>query len=265
VKPLCIIPVYLRSDRDLHLTNQAIKTLKETSDADLLVIDDGSPSAKHVGALSALLPQGELFVKPDNGGFSTAVNIGLERALREERDAVLVNADVEFIEPMSYGWLEEFQRTEASVVGAKLLYPNNIVQHAGVYYSILHRTFEHIGRCSPSGLPELNIPRRCPVTGALMFIRYETLQSVGVLDERFRMGYEDVDYCCRVIKSGRMCLYNPKIVAIHHEKQFRFQDEQMMGMWWQRSWDYFNEKWEGQDVGQFMPFMRDTHEGLHIT
>lgn len=259
--PLAIIPTFLRSDRDLHLVRRTVETLRETADVDLLVVDDGSPSGTHASALASILRQGEMIAKPENTGFSQTVNIGLRRALREERDALLINADVEFNQR---SWLDYMLMTEAAVVGAKLLYPNNLVQHAGVYYSLLHRTFEHIGRCSPVTLPELCVPRRCPVTGALMLIRYECLQSVGVFDEAFKMGYEDVDYCCRVFKSGRECIMNPSVMAVHHERQFRFQEDDKGSRWFDISWDHFNDKWAGQDIGQFAPFMRDTHEGAII-
>jgi GT2 family glycosyltransferase len=260
VKPLAVVPTYLRSPEDLEVALTAIASLRSSApEADVLVVDDGSPATHLVDELemASLGLESEVHRKQSNDGFSITVNVGLNRARDEGRDVVLVNADVEFFEG---GWLERMVRQErsdgdglASVVGARLLYPNGLIQHAGVYFSILTRSFGHIYQYGPGDLPEALSARRCPVTAALMFIRHECLEAVGVYDEHFQMGFEDVDYCLRTFKSGRECVYQPLVRAFHHESLFRGRPSPKLADWQARSFIYLNRKYAGENFVQWVP------------
>jgi GT2 family glycosyltransferase len=233
VKPLTIIPSYLTDASDAALLEGCLRSIRGTAgDAtDILVVDDGSPSRELVDGVERLQHElsFELHRKPENSGWATTVNLGLLRCLDEGRDAVLVNADVELIDP---GWLDIMLsqprldgQGEASVVGGLLLYPNGGIQHAGVYLSKLRSRpgrpwFDHIWRGAPADLPEARLLRLCPVTGALMFVRLECLRSIGTLDESFPMGSEDVDYCLRVLRDGRECVYQPTVRAYVSDDAF---------------------------------------------
>lgn len=160
----------------------------------------------------------EFVHKAENKGFSATVNVGLEEALRNGQDAVLVNADIEFNDP---DWLQHIQETDADIVGARLLYPNTTIQHAGIYFSPISKGFDHRFQGAPYNLPEALVPCECPVTGALQYLSHAVLDDVGVYDEEYRLGYEDVDYMIRSIQAGHKSLYNPNVVAIHHESAFR--------------------------------------------
>jgi len=224
---LCVIPTYLRREADLELVARCLVTLRETAPtAEVLVVDDGSPVPELVEAVEAAC--GELGVwfdaRPSNEGFSRTVNVGLRIAEENDCDAVLVNADVEF---MDAGWLDrmsardDVQGRPAAVVGARLLYPNGLLQHAGVFFSRLNRGFAHRFNHGPGDLPEAQLPCRCPVTAALQLIRLETLASIGIYDESFGLAHEDMDYCLRVFEAGLECIYEPAAVAVHHESLFR--------------------------------------------
>lgn len=221
MRPLVVVPTFLREPPDLNLAVQTIESLRKSgADCDLLIVDDGSPAPALVdeldGARSRL--EFELRRKPENEGFSRAVNVGLRLALAERRDVVLANSDLIFFEG---GWLERLQDEDAAVVGALLLYPSGLIQHAGVFFSRLHRVFSHRFQYGPGDLPEAQLPCDCPVTGALHLIRWETLHKVGVYDEGFRMGFEDVDYCLRVFAAGLTCRYTSRARAFHLESVFR--------------------------------------------
>lgn len=224
---LAIIPTYLMQDSDLGLLNDCLRTLRDTAELDVLVVDDASPNkALRVAGLARLQARFgfDLIRRETNAGFATTVNVGLQRALDEGRDAILVNADIEFEWP----WLEPMLEQRClhsdgvpSVVGALLLYPTGLIQSAGTYFSLLTRSFDHRMRFGPGNLPEAQVPKLCPVTGALQLIRHECLESVGLYDETFGMGFEDVDYCLRVLVSGRESVYTPSVQAYHHESAFR--------------------------------------------
>jgi GT2 family glycosyltransferase len=184
------------------------------------------------------------------------VNVGLRRALEQGSDAVLVNADIEF---HASGWAEAMlaragsDGAPASVVGARLLYPNGLLQHAGIYFSLLHRGFAHRFTCGPADLPEALVPCRCPVTGALQLIRHECLDAIGIYDEAFHMGWEDVDYCLRVFASGRECIYEPAACATHAESLFRSRAGAGQEDWERESLAVLLAKHGDADLSQFVP------------
>jgi GT2 family glycosyltransferase len=255
--PLCVIPSFLRTEGDLDLLVRCLVSLWSTApEADVIVVDDGSPERSLLVPLAAAIGElgYELIAKDENEGFARTVNIGLRRALEEGRDAVLVNADIEFHEA---GWLERMlartdtQGRPAAVVGARLLYPNGTIQHAGCFLSVRTRGFWHRCQFGPANLPEAMSPVRCPVTGALQLIRHQTLEQLGLYDEEFRMTYEDIDYCLRVFAAGLDCIYEPTVCAVHHESMFRGRKDAKIEEWESAALDRLGTKWAGTDLGQY--------------
>jgi GT2 family glycosyltransferase len=171
-------------------------------------------------------------------------------------DAVLVNADIEFTQP---GWLDlmrartDTQGRPAAVVGARLLYPNGLIQHAGIFLSPLHRDWLHRFQYGPADLPEAQVPTRCPVTAALQLIRYETLEQIGLYDETYKMCFEDLDYCLRVFEAGLECIYEPTVVATHREKFFRGKADEKIIEWTRESTARMLNRWGRTDLSQWVP------------
>lgn len=121
--------------------------------------------------------------------------------------------------------------------------------------SILYREFDHRFRYGPHNLPEARHAMVMPVTGALQFIRHECLMEIGVYDETFRMGWEDVDYNVRVWQAGKECIYQPGIRAIHHEGFFRGQHRKSKQVeeWQAASWHRFKTKYADVSFTDFIP------------
>lgn len=262
MRPLGIIPSYATEAGDLELLDRCLRSLRasEGYNLDILVVDDHSPlgdwTCEVADDCGAAYHQQE-----ENGGFSRAVNVGLRKARDEGRDAILINADIEM---MGKPWLDLMVSQEclggsgglASVVGALLLYPlGGMVQHAGIYFSLLTRSFDHLYRYAPPSLKQVRTPTTCPVTGALQFIRHECLVDVGIYDERFRMGMEDVDYCIRAFKSGHECVYQPKVKAWHAESVFRARPSDKLREWQERSLIEFIVKWREQSFAGLVPML----------
>jgi GT2 family glycosyltransferase len=256
---LCIIPTFLRRAEELEVVLKCLVSLAATApDAEVLVVDDHSPERGLVSDLGLICGElgFELIAQPVNAGFSRTVNVGLRRALASGHDAVLVNADIEFIDA---GWLDRMrERTDtegrpAAVVGARLLYPNGLIQHGGVFLSLLSRAWLHRFQYGPENLPEALVPCRCPVTAALQFIRLETLVEVGLYDEEYRMCYEDVDYCLRVFEVGLECIYEPSVRAWHLESFFRAQASPQIREWTINSIRRMRAIWGTQDMSRWVP------------
>lgn len=257
---LAVIPTYMTEPDDLKALEDCLSSLRKTEpDVEVLVVDDGSPVPGLVAELEGVTARfkSDLLRKPENEGFSKTVNQGLRRAVARGQDAVLVNADIEFIDE---GWLERMQAQprqhgegKAWVVGALLLYPSGLIQHAGIFFSMLHREFSERFKYAPKDLPEALVAARLPVTGALQFISNESLLKVGIYDEGFKLGWEDVDYCIRVFQAGGECVYQPKVRAWHFESMFRGRPSPKVDEWQTASWAHFMEKYARTSFAEWIP------------
>lgn len=139
----------------------------------------------------------------------------------------LVNND---IEPIDAEWLDEMVRQvcrpEIGCVGAKLYYPNDTVQHAGVILGIAgvaghaHKYFD---RKSPGYCGRLQVAHNVSaVTGACLLIRKAVFEAVGGLNERYlAVTYNDVDLCIKVREAGYRNLWTPHAELYHHESVSR--------------------------------------------
>ncbi|MGI8440587.1 MAG: glycosyltransferase family 2 protein [Thermoleophilaceae bacterium] len=259
--PLATVPVFVEDAEAARVVLRCLESIRATEGDGLEVelVDDGSPDHAAVGLIEreATRLGCTLRRKAENTGFAATVNVGLRRCLEQARDAIIINADVEFEEP---GWVARLVAQPAlhrdglaSVVGALLLYPNGSIQHAGICRSRGGHSFRHIYKEAPADLPEAQLERSCPVTAALQFIRHECLEDVGIYDERFLLGFEDVDYCLRVFASGRECVYQPAVRAVHLERRFKGGPSPKRAEWRSRSWQSFEEKYAGHDLSRHVP------------
>lgn len=250
-EPLIIIPSFISRKEHAQVLLKCIETLNKSADSpEILIVDDCSPYQEQARILydhfQLKYDNIELEYNDTNRGFSFSVNKGLKQCLEEKRDGVLVNADIEFRE---IGWLDEMKKTDASIIGALLFYENSLVQHAGTYFSKFTRSFDHRFKGCPPDYDPIHKQIECPCTAALLYIRNECLEEVGLFDEDFLLGWEDVDYNLRSIKEGHKAVYNPKVKAIHHESLFRGKhsaSEKTLEMQ-KKSFLYLLEKYKGAD------------------
>jgi GT2 family glycosyltransferase len=140
---------------------------------------------------------------------------------------VLLNNDTEVIgRDWLVAMLEHSQRTEIGAVGARLLYPDGRLQHAGVLIMGTDSSVAgHAFRSFPGGGDYLGriaaIGNWSAVTGACLMTRRDVFQSIGGLDERYRVAFGDVDFCLRVRESGRLVVYTPLATLLHLESATR--------------------------------------------
>jgi O-antigen biosynthesis protein len=140
---------------------------------------------------------------------------------------LLLNNDTKVI---SDGWLEamleHIQQESVGIVGAKLLYDDNTIQHAGVIIGLggvaghSHRfcsdiSFGYFAR--PSVVQELSA-----VTGACLLTKRSLWSRVGGLDEKhFKIAYNDIDYCLKIRRLGLDVVYTPYAKLYHYESKSR--------------------------------------------
>lgn len=255
---LAIVPTFVRSPEELRVVAKTLATLRfHEPDLETLVVDDCSPVGELVPELEQICEDvgTRVHLKKENTGFASAVNVGLAEALERGLDAVLVNADIEFVMP----FLEVFESTQdskgrpAAVVGALLLYPNGLIQSGGTYLDLYSRGFDHRFRYAPGGLPEAHEPMVTLVTAALQFIRHSTLETVGLYEEDFGLGFEDVSHGLWVFDADLECVYNPAVRAVHHESLFRGQGSDKIDKWHQQALGVLYDKHGTTPLGRFVP------------
>lgn len=186
--------------------------------SEIIIIDNGSTDKTLLWARE-LHKQGtiRLLSNPLNMGFSHACNQGA--CIAKGEHLIFLNNDTEVLP----GWTQSLHdcilvEENAAVVGGKLLYPDNTVQHAGIAFDS-KRVF-HIYRHFHPLHPAVNKRREFQaVTGACFFVRRDVFTTLGMFDESFKNGFEDLDFCFRVRKNGLKVFYTPNSHIIHHESK----------------------------------------------
>lgn len=136
----------------------------------------------------------------------------------------LLNSDTRVTKQWVEPSLDDLMEPKVGVVGCRCVYPReaadhgDTIQHAGVARNSQGLPY-HIYRHSPKNAPEVNrrLQVNC-VTFACAFIRRDTWNQLGGLDEQFRQGqFEDVDFCWKARAAGWDIIYEPKTLIYHHE------------------------------------------------
>ncbi len=121
------------------------------------------------------------------------------------------------------------ERPEVGAVGARLLYPDGTVQHAGVLvgtgFGSTH-VQQGIGAAQPGYLALATLTRDVSaVTGACLMTPRTVFESVGGFDARFPVAFNDIDYCLQLRRRGLLVVYTPLAELIHHESKSRGNSE----------------------------------------
>lgn len=162
--------------------------------------------------------------KEQGFNYSILNNFGVKNATGDY--IVLLNNDTEII---TKDWIETMvgncQRKDVGIVGAKLLYENDTVQHVGVVLG-LTGVAGHVNLgigADEIGYMGRNIITQnySAVTGAMLMISKEDYEKIGGLDEEFPVAYNDVDLCLKIRKLGKVVVMNPFVEAYHYESKTR--------------------------------------------
>jgi GT2 family glycosyltransferase len=205
------------------LTDQCLDAIfasrPKTVSLDVIVVDDGSTDS----TADVIEARGD-FVRgihhERSTGFATACNDGAAAA--DGDWLVFLNNDT-IPQP---GWLDALVKyaaanERAGLVGAKLLYPDDTIQHAGI---VISQTLapRHVYSGFPAGHPAVNKSREFQVvTAACALVRTETFRRFGGFDPAFLNGYEDIDLCLRLRRSGLGIHYCHDSVLYHLESATR--------------------------------------------
>ena len=190
----------------------------------LLVVHDGELSEESAAAIAAAGGRAVAYDDPlrPELGFSFARKANYSVGLVETEHLILLNDDLEVVSP---GWVEALIEPlgdpDVAVAGARLLYPDGRIQHAGVVIGV-HGGAAHVfhgmsRETRGSGLYPQIIRNYSAVTAAVFATRRSTFDELGGFDEVFAHDYQDVDFCLRAVTSGRRVVYTPFAELVHHE------------------------------------------------
>ncbi|MHB2020166.1 MAG: glycosyltransferase family 2 protein [Candidatus Xenobia bacterium] len=201
-----------------ELTRACLASLERCGlqDVEVIAVDDASTD-ETPRALPAAFPWVRFIRLERNHGCAAATNLAAQEA--QGRVLIWLNNDTE----VTAGWLDALLSTVVarprSMAGAKLLYPNGLVQHAGVCFTASREPY-HVFRNADARLPAINQPRVFQaVSGACLAVPRSVWDELGGVDESYRNGFEDIDLCLRARDKGCEIWYQPACVVVHHEGQ----------------------------------------------
>ncbi len=235
---------------------RCVSSLMETStykNLEIIVVENNSELPETFALYEQLqkqYPQVKVVRWESTFNYSAINNFGVQQASGEY--ILLLNNDTKLIVPESIGEMVGLcARSDVGCVGAKLLYANNTVQHAGIllgfgpYGGFAGHAFGGLKRNAPGFMMRARITGNyCAVTAACLMVRRAVYEQVGGLDESFAVALNDVDFCLRVRKAGYVNVYTPFSLWYHYEsisrgyedtpqKQERFKHEVL----------HFRERW----------------------
>jgi GT2 family glycosyltransferase len=229
ISPLVSIIVPTRNR--LSLLRTCIEGVGRTAypNVELIVVNNDSDDPETLAYFEALKSEGVRIVDVTGAfNFSAMNNLAAKHAKGEL--LCFLNNDVEVIDG---DWLSllalQAIKEDIGAVGARLLYPDGTVQHAGVVTGVgggaghAHRyqRGEETGYFLRDRLPQ----RVSAVTAACLLVAKDKFFDVGGFNERdFPVAFNDVDLCLKLNARGWQSFYEPRAVLIHHESKSRGSD-----------------------------------------
>ncbi len=156
--------------------------------------------------------------------YSAINNFAVSRA--QGQYILLLNNDVEVI---NTDWLERMlmyaQRSDIGAVGAKLYYPDDTIQHAGVIVGlggIAGHSHKYFPRTAPGYMCRACIAQNLSAcTAACLMVRRDVYNEVNGLDEGYAVAFNDVDFCMKITNVGYRIVFTPYAELYHYESKSR--------------------------------------------
>ena len=231
---LPLVSVIVPTRNSLYLLRRCIQSLMTRTDYsvyEIIIMDNGSDDSDTLFFLNELQQKPNIRVIRNNEPFNySALN---NQAAQQARGSILclLNNDTEII---SNDWLNEMVSVailpDVGAVGAKLLYPNETVQHGGIILGIGELTghsHKHFPRHDPGYQARMAVVSSVSaVTAACLVIRKAIYDEVGGLNaNELKVAFNDIDFCLRVLDAGYRNVWTPFAELFHHESATRGGDD----------------------------------------
>lgn len=203
---------------------ESIVKLSTYKNFEILLIDNNSDEKGFFKAVEKWKNQTQFKFKVirDEQSFNFARLMNVGRANASGDYLILLNNDTEIITPdWIEGMMEQAQRPEIGVVGCKLLYDDDTIQHAGVVVGlggVASHAFIGDDRDGPGYFNYINLLNNySALTAACIMMRTKVFDAVNGFSEEFVVEYNDVDFCLKVLEEGYRNLYVPHVELYHYE------------------------------------------------
>ncbi|WP_238339478.1 glycosyltransferase family 2 protein [Novosphingobium ginsenosidimutans] len=225
------VTVIIPTRNQLELLKTCLQGLQQSNypELDCIIIDNGSDDPATIAFLDKLdSPFFRVLRQPGPFNYSALNNAAVAEARGEF--LCFLNNDVSMIGPDWLMYLIGQARGErVGAVGARLLYPDGTIQHAGVVLGVgggaghAHRGHDPV---EPGYFLRASLPQFVSaVTGACMVVQREKFLAVGGFDQDcFPVAFNDVDLCLKLNAQGWQTLYEPRAELVHHESKSRGTD-----------------------------------------
>ena len=212
---------------DLDLCIRSIIERATYKNLEFVVIENNSTESEtftYYEKLQKEFPQVRVVCWEREFNYSAINNFGAQFA--EGEYLLFLNNDTEIVSP---GLFEEMlgfcQRPEVGIVGARLLYQDDTIQHAGVvigFGGIAGHTFIGLHEAENSYFHRAMCAQDySAVTAACMMTKAEVFRQAGGFTEELAVAFNDIDYCMKVRALGKLVVYAPYAVMHHYESKSR--------------------------------------------
>ena len=228
-----LVSLIIPTKNNLTLLRQCVTSIllkTEYENFEILVVDNGSDQNDTLDYLRQIAGTPKVRVIRDNYAFNYSALNNSAVALSKGEIIAFVNDDVEVITP---NWLSEMVshalRPGVGAVGARLWYPDMKLQHAGIV--LAGRVARHVHKFLPAGETGFNdravlTQNYSAITGACMVVIKSLFESIGGFNEKeLAIGFNDVDFCLRLVEAGYRNVWTPQAELFHHESATRGQDD----------------------------------------
>lgn len=214
-----VIPVH----NNWNYTEKCIEELykNSTSAFEVIVVDNKSSDETPLRISSFVENNQVKYIRNEfEASYAKANNQGAKKASGEY--LVFLNNDVFVWKDWDKHIIEAFENDgKIAVQGARLLYPQGFIQHAGIVFRQLPNNLKlhyhiYLGKPWNSSCVSKSREFQC-VTGALLAIRRNVFEQIGGFDENYVFGHEDLDLCIAARAKGYKVWYNAECIAYHFE------------------------------------------------
>ena len=208
--------------------NSILKSTYENYE--IVIVENNSKNKETFEYYSELKKNSKIKIvelKIEGFNFSKIVNYGVEKATGKY--IVLLNNDIEII---NNDWLEQMlmyvEQENIGICGARLYFPDNSIQHAGVTIGVRglagHR-YREINKNDFTNNDDISyVQDLSAVTAACFMVKKSDYNKVLGFDEKLAVAFNDVDFCLKIRKERKLIVYNPFVQAYHYESKSRGED-----------------------------------------
>lgn len=265
-KPL--ISFLIPNKNQLQMLQNCIKSLLQKTNYDnfeIIIIENNSDDSELFEYYRSVINEKIKVVYYPEIGFNYAKinNWGVNYANGEF--IVLLNNDTSVI---NQNWLIEMlqyaQLSSVGAVGAKLLFPDNTIQHAGVVIarnSLPGNLFDSYPHDEVAKFTRTHrVQNLSAVTAACLMINRNKFIEVGGFDEKLAVAFNDVDLCLKLLSAGYSNIFNPDALLYHYESKSRgYENSPTKKQRFHEEYNYFKGKWGDNYLDKYYPQIYDNY------